>query len=561
MKKHYILFILLLTSCSIFAQTLQPTETEALLFMLIVDKNDQPISEEVVVISKTNQQVYKTKSNTEGLAEVLIPINDTYSINLKGEPNYDEIIIPNQAMYGLQYKIFYDKKRGENAAITTVNYTLKTEDGKPLSEEVFLKNTKTGEKSSFVTDRNGAAQVKLKNNTTYEISYESVQNYDVLTLSNEENLTFEYNATYNGSFDGAVYPNRENTLFNFLFLDLDSMPVANERFYLQSQTDNKTYTAITDKNGKTSLLVPIGNVYTMNAEHFENFGTKNIAADQFRYTTNVILQFISTPEYEYRKAEKEREVKSREEKWNDLEALYQAFSDSLSSWLNVDVVRDMSTLNPEMENFEAIKDSVVTVVLGRNNWQNPLIIADVTGSMHPYNDQLRIWYRKRYEKNNAVQFVFFNDGDNKIDNHKLIGETGGLYHCTNCNLSELADTMRNARQSGDGGDVEENDLEGVIEALNTYTNYSDIILIADNLSDVRDMKLLTNINQPIHIILCSSNKPIHEDYINIAYQTGGMIHTFREDINIRNRLKGVRLEIGTDVYLLTRGKFVRYIER
>ena len=165
MRKNYILFILLFVSISTFAQTLQPTETEALLLMLIVDKNEQPISTEVVIISKTTKQIYKTKSSMEGMAELLIPINDTYSINLKGEPDYDEIVIPNEANYGLQYQIYYDENRKADFSIATINYRLRTSAGQALSETVTLVNLETKEKTTFTTDENGNAVVKLKNNS------------------------------------------------------------------------------------------------------------------------------------------------------------------------------------------------------------------------------------------------------------------------------------------------------------------------------------------------------------------------------------------------------------
>jgi hypothetical protein len=562
MKNYYILITLLLTplSVSMSAQTLQPTATEALLFMLIVDKNDQPISEEILIISKKNKQVYKTKSNAEGLAEVLIPINATYSINLKGEPNYDEIVIPNEANYGLQYKIFYDVKRTDNFNIATINYTLKTSKDKPLSEKVTLINLKTKAEFTFQTDKNGNGTTQLPNDATYSINYESVQNYDVLTVPKMDNFTLDFSASYEGSSPTAIYPNRTEALFVLTYLDLDSIPVPDEIFTIKAINSGKLFTGKTNENGVVKILVPIGDTYQMNATYFKNFWVKTIENDEVRSLTEGVLFFISSKEHEKRLEEREKIIIKREADWRKMRSLYDEYIKSMDNATNrAEIVYDGFE---GLSDYAPFRDTLVPVVLNRNpQWTNKLLVVDVTSSMTPYAEQVKIWYRRNKQVQNQTQFVFFNDGNNTKDERKVIGNTGGIYFCPFCPYSQLVDTLRQVRLRGEGGDAEENDLEAIIGAINNSANYSDVIVIVDNLSPVRDISLLSNLNRPVRIILCG-NKPINEEYINIAYQTGGSIHTMKEDIfDINSRLNGIRLQIRTDLYILTRGRFVRHVEK
>jgi hypothetical protein len=55
-------------------------------------------------------------------------------------------------------------------------------------------------------------------------------------------------------------------------------------------------------------------------------------------------------------------------------------------------------------------------------------------------------------------------------------------------------------------------------------------LIADGRSAVRDMALLKEIKKPVHVILCGISRQILLDYVKIAYETNGTVHTIEEDI-------------------------------
>lgn len=194
------------------------------------------------------------------------------------------------------------------------------------------------------------------------------------------------------------------------------------------------------------------------------------------------------------------------------------------------------------------------------NWKSKLIVTDLTGSMYPYASQLIVWYQLHFAKDTSTQqFVFFNDGDNKPDDEKKIGKTGGIYCCRAKNVNELKEKMMETMSKGGGGDAPENDLEAILEGVNKFKNYDEIILIADNYANIKDIKLLPKINKPIRIILCGvDGEGVNLDYLNLAYTSKGSIHTIEDDImNIADTLEGKTIIIDGVIYQLVKGRFVK----
>jgi len=205
-------------------------------------------------------------------------------------------------------------------------------------------------------------------------------------------------------------------------------------------------------------------------------------------------------------------------------------------------------------------DSTVMQVLERNmkNWKKSVIVTDVTGSMYPYVLQLQVWMRMNYYTTDCRHFVFFNDGDAKMDHFKRIGKVGGIYPVHAANYTAMELTCKEAMKGGSGGDGQENDLEAILEAQKKYSDKEAFILIADNFAPVRDLALLPKIKKPVHVILCGTQSGyINVEYLQIAYKTGGSIHTIEEDIdNLAKMSEGATLEIGGATYQIQKGKFV-----
>lgn len=202
------------------------------------------------------------------------------------------------------------------------------------------------------------------------------------------------------------------------------------------------------------------------------------------------------------------------------------------------------------------KATVLTVFDRNKNWKKMAVINDLTGSMSPYAAQIIIWHKLNKKKRQPEMYVFFNDGDKKSTEEKKIGKTGGIYYKKVKTEKELGKLMGQTLDGGFGGDGPENDIEAVLFALTHCDECKDIILIADNYSDIRDMELIKKIKKPVHVILCGANDGIHTQYLRLARETGGSIHTIEDDINNLIKLSdGETIKIGARTYLLKDGKF------
>lgn len=213
--------------------------------------------------------------------------------------------------------------------------------------------------------------------------------------------------------------------------------------------------------------------------------------------------------------------------------------------------------------YNAIKpapsSNQVSKSLTKVDWSKATLVCDVTGSMAPYNAQV-IEFISNQLKNklqSPKQFVFFNDGDNRKDKTKKVGETGGIYALTSGSLDSVSEQMIFTMSKGSGGDLQENNVEALMKALEKYPKTEKLILIADNFASPRDMSLVRNIGIPVHVVVCGGSV-LNEDYLDLAYQTKGSLsfngidytdfHTFED---------GSTMHIGKMTYVLKKGHFVR----
>ena len=184
-----------------------------------------------------------------------------------------------------------------------------------------------------------------------------------------------------------------------------------------------------------------------------------------------------------------------------------------------------------------IGDSLVYKVFDRHpEWKNALVVMDWTGSMYQYGAQAVLWHTMHFDNSGIKNFVFFNDGNDTPDNKKVIGETGGVYFAQAKNINRLTNTFYLVSKRGKGGDDPENDVEAIIRGINRFENFDELILIADNNSCMRDFQLIANLDVKVNIIVCGARFGINPQYINLAYLTGGSIHTIEADISHLNSI-------------------------
>jgi hypothetical protein len=202
-------------------------------------------------------------------------------------------------------------------------------------------------------------------------------------------------------------------------------------------------------------------------------------------------------------------------------------------------------------------DSVIISTLRRNNWGNIAIVCDVTGSMSPYTAQLFSWIEQSQRSGRCSHFLFFNDGDRKRTGEKTNGKTGGLYPIKSSNFDSVSRKAAECMQAGDGGDIPENYIEALLAALKQFPATTEIVLIADNWASPRDLELFEKLNRPVHIILCGSRTGVNIDYLFLARQTGGSVHTVNQDVNNLGTMKdGEFVQIGRQRFILRDERFI-----
>lgn len=204
------------------------------------------------------------------------------------------------------------------------------------------------------------------------------------------------------------------------------------------------------------------------------------------------------------------------------------------------------------------KDSTVLNAFSRNiNWKNFIVVTDVTGSMSPYIAQVFVWLKEQAQNKNAQAFVFFNDGDNKPSNKKKPLETGGIYLVENKNTEEvMAMAAKCMRKGSGGGENLENDIEAILLGVEEYSQIDEIILVADNREGMRDYKFIEKVKKPVHIILCGSEHRVNIQYLDLARQTKGSLHTNKNDIIALDKFSnGERFFIDNFEYLYENKQF------
>jgi hypothetical protein len=237
----------------------------------------------------------------------------------------------------------------------------------------------------------------------------------------------------------------------------------------------------------------------------------------------------------------------------DAEKEYLTISDSAFS------VEDRLDGGCEMADYSVFEstDSTVTQIFKRHKWAHAIIIADVTGSMYPYTAQLLKWLQLNLTDKQTKYFVFFNDGDDKDDDKKVIGHTGGIYSVATNSYDEVENTVTMAMRNGSGGDLPENNIEALLASDELCKSCDSIVMIVDNWAPIKDISLLTAYHKPVKVVICGVFDKINKDYLKLARDTKGSIHLIEQDIYSLAELKeGQTIKIHGITYKLVDGNFV-----
>lgn len=200
-------------------------------------------------------------------------------------------------------------------------------------------------------------------------------------------------------------------------------------------------------------------------------------------------------------------------------------------------------------------DSVIFKVFGRDpQWKGAVIVEDVTGSMYPYTAQTLLWRRMQQTATPYVRFAFFNDGDDRPDGP--VGRSGGAYVIASDSVAPIEETAIATMRKGNGGQGPENDIEAMLLAQSKFPDLTGLVLIADNWAPVRDLRLLSSVQVPVHVIICGSlDGRIHHNYIHIASATRGSVHTIEEDLDFMSGvIEGSVIHVGDQKFKVRKGE-------
>jgi outer membrane protein OmpA-like peptidoglycan-associated protein len=141
-RRTFLSIALVLFFATSYGQELEPTETEALLKVSVIDAMNKPLrGEKVSFTSDKTKKVYKGTTDTSGKFELLIPKGDVYNVGYKeftSEASYKKYTVPaGNDLLSINYVIRVQLPKTftlHNVFFDTGKATLKSESNKELDD-------------------------------------------------------------------------------------------------------------------------------------------------------------------------------------------------------------------------------------------------------------------------------------------------------------------------------------------------------------------------------------------------------------------------------------------
>jgi len=165
-------FTLLIGVNKIFSQNLLPTESKALLNLVVTNFDMEPLSGETVIFrAEKSKKEFSVVTDKNGKAQILLPKGDTYEIKYKEFATvveYSKFEIPNkQGKFTLQLNIKYEPSKVftlDNVYFDVDKATIKKESYKQLDELVNLLKLKKNMEIEIAghTDNSGRKEYNME---------------------------------------------------------------------------------------------------------------------------------------------------------------------------------------------------------------------------------------------------------------------------------------------------------------------------------------------------------------------------------------------------------------
>jgi hypothetical protein len=575
MLKYFLHCFVLFFAANIYAQTLKPTKTEALLNLTLTDFSNNFLKTEGSAVGRKDGKLYIFKTDAAGKAQILVPAGDTYTIKITNSLlEYDQEVWdePDFTLpLTLKFEISKPKKANNVSVILLHCFN------RPSKIKIGVKNIQG--KLLFEADSDTLYQRQLPMNEQFSFIINGVNIENAKFQTNR--LVKRYFLHFKDNKNAILYPCDSMAGIWVTYKNLEGELIENEKIHIKNLKTGQSFHTITNKSGTNLVLVPKNTTYTAETPNVKM--SQKILFDNSNdmQVYNLTVIHPSTNELILRDKESKQRIRVRDSLFKINEKLREAaFADfkrdsedsaedrfsfmpinaeKLPEALGQILQKDSAAYMKSPEAYFIKHQNTVGAALSRigKTVKKRIIVTDVTGSMSPFSKELLLWHKLNLMQNEDDVFLFFNDGDNQSDSEKIIGRTGGIYHSTKKNIDTVLAKMRLAITKGSGGDIAENDIEALIAAQKLGNNDRSLILIADNYAPVKDIELLIALKRPVYIILCGAVQvPIHPDYLRIAYETKGSVHTILEDaFNLAKIVEGGVITIAGRSYKLTNGRF------
>ena len=446
---------------------------------------------------------------------------------------------------------------------------------------------------SAQTDEQGKVYLLLPKGTTFTVNSADEAGFETIKTINRgfvrSRLAIGYspktykeivrNDTIYQEVPEEQMPTHSRILLKLTVTDFEGQPHDEEQLFFTLKGRPEVYVAQTNKEGKAFLMLPKGDSLFMHTMFERDITDLYFKDDKMAGILNLRYKTIGSKAILARKAEREREASRRDSMLRiarirdsldflggakDGKGLLNAYSygapfSEIKSALNTITEETRSALEADQKYFEKAGYELNSALYRHKElWANKVIVSDVTGSMSPYLDQILLWHALAMVPGENNRYLFFNDGDDKPSDEKKVGETGGIYPCEDREMEKIIQVMKRSMDAGWGGESVENDIEALIEGTRMMGEGDELILLADNYSNMRDLELLAQLNVPVRVVLAGVDYGVNEEYLHLAYMTGGSIHTLEEDIFHLTRLNdGEIITIGDYRYRVNAGTFIQ----
>ncbi|MCP4441260.1 MAG: hypothetical protein GY810_20335 [Aureispira sp.] len=468
-----------------------------------------------------------------------------------------------------------------------LNLKLYQPDGSAYAnQKVLLKGKKPGHQVTVKTNAKGLVKAKVPMSDTYSIHCGKDQCFRTVDVGDFPYVT--------KNFQGYT---RRFLYFKFVCTQLNGAPLVGEEVSVTSNTTGEVYTDSSNAKGIAEFYLPYEYDFSVSLDYYPEITSLNPKENKKEYKMmSSGFSWIGSKEKErlaiiadslakVREKEIIAEAKARKERlmlMYDSLALLNDRKDIIDMDVTIPITDDTEwvgkcirkktkayeeQLKKDPKFFEKMRKPILAPLYRfRDKWKNAVIVTDMTGSMSPYREQVLVWHALTMTKGHNNKYVFFTDENDKgVCRSPNIGKAGGLYTFQGkmSNFESLIKVMRKSiEKTWPNSSTPENDLEAALTGQRIQSKADELVLIVDNFSPVRDIALLEQLKVPVHIIICGTSacsrwKIVNEQYLNIAYKTGGSVHSIEKDLfDLGKQQEGATLHFAGAEYVVYNGQIV-----